>query len=60
MLDLFAGGNYTRESYSTGILRSVAAATVGDTFTTSGTSRPSTRPSSSIRSWVLRGHIGLR
>jgi hypothetical protein len=32
-LDLFAGGNYTRESYSTGILRSVAAATVGDTFT---------------------------
>ena len=31
-LDLFAGGNYTRESYSTGILRSVAAATVGDTF----------------------------
>lgn len=33
MLDFFAGGNYTRESYSTGILRSVAAATVGDTFT---------------------------
>jgi len=32
-LDFFAGGNYTRESYSTGILRSVAAATVGDTFT---------------------------
>ncbi len=32
MLDVFAGGNYTRESYSTGILRSVAAATVGDTF----------------------------
>lgn len=32
-LDVFAGGNYTRESYSTGILRSVAAATVGDTFT---------------------------
>jgi hypothetical protein len=31
-LDFFAGGNYTRESYSTGILRSVAAATVGDTF----------------------------
>lgn len=31
-LDLFAGGNYTRESYSTGILRNVAAATVGDTF----------------------------
>ena len=31
--DLFAGGNYTRESYSTGILRNAAAATVGDTFT---------------------------
>ena len=31
-LDVFAGGNYTRESYSTGILRNVAAATVGDTF----------------------------
>jgi hypothetical protein len=31
-LDLFAGGNYTRESYSTGILRNVAAATIGDTF----------------------------
>jgi len=31
-LDFYAGGNYTRESYSTGILRNVAAATVGDTF----------------------------
>jgi len=31
-LDFYAGGNYTRESYSTGILRNVAASTVGDTF----------------------------
>ena len=31
-LDLYAGGNYTRESYSTGIRRNVAALTVGDLF----------------------------
>lgn len=31
-LDLFAGANYTRESYSTGIRRNVAALTVGDLF----------------------------
>jgi len=31
-LDVFAGGNYTRESYSIGILRSVAALTIGDTL----------------------------
>jgi len=31
-LDLFAGANYTRESYSTGIHRNVAALTVGDLF----------------------------
>lgn len=31
-LDLFAGGNYTRESYSVGIRRNVAALTVGDLF----------------------------
>jgi hypothetical protein len=31
-LDLFAGANYTRESYSTGIRRNIAALTVGDLF----------------------------
>jgi hypothetical protein len=31
-LDLFAGTNYTRESYSTGIRRNIAALTVGDLF----------------------------
>jgi len=31
-LDLFVGGNYTRESYSTGVRRNVAALTVGDLF----------------------------
>ena len=31
-LDVFAGANYTRESYSTGIHRNVAALTVGDLF----------------------------
>ena len=31
-LDLFAGGNYTRESYATGIRRNVAALTIGDLF----------------------------
>lgn len=31
-LDLFAGGNYTRESYSIGVRRNVAALTVGDLF----------------------------
>jgi hypothetical protein len=31
-LDLFAGANYTRESYSIGIHRNVAALTVGDVF----------------------------
>ena len=31
-LDLFGGGNYTRESYSTGIRRNLAALTFGDLF----------------------------
>jgi Protein of unknown function, DUF481 len=31
-LDVFAGGNYTRESYAVGIRRNVAALTVGDLF----------------------------
>ena len=31
-LDLFAGANYTRESYSIGIRRNVAALTIGDLF----------------------------
>jgi hypothetical protein len=31
-LDLFAGGNYTRETYSIGIRRNVAALTIGDLF----------------------------
>lgn len=31
-LDLFGGANYTRESYSTGILRNIAALTFGDLF----------------------------
>jgi hypothetical protein len=31
-LDLFAGANYTRETYSTGIRRNIAALTVGDLF----------------------------
>jgi putative salt-induced outer membrane protein len=31
-LDLFAGANYTRESYATGIRRNIAALTVGDIF----------------------------
>jgi len=31
-LDLFAGANYTRESYATGLRRNVAALTVGDLF----------------------------
>lgn len=31
-LDVFAGANYTRESYATGVLRNVAALTVGDLF----------------------------
>jgi Protein of unknown function, DUF481 len=32
MLDVFAGGNYTRESYATGIRRNIAALTIGDLF----------------------------
>ena len=31
-LDLFAGANYTKESYSTGIRRNLAALTIGDLF----------------------------
>ena len=31
-LDLFAGANYTKETYSTGIRRNLAALTVGDLF----------------------------
>jgi len=31
-LDLFAGANYTRESYATGMRRNVAALTIGDLF----------------------------
>lgn len=31
-LDVFAGANYTRESYATGIRRNIAALTVGDLF----------------------------
>jgi hypothetical protein len=31
-LDVYAGGNYTRETYSTGIRRNVGALTVGDLF----------------------------
>lgn len=31
-LDVFAGGNYTRETYSTGIRRNVGALTIGDLF----------------------------
>jgi hypothetical protein len=31
-LDVFAGGNYTRESYATGLRRNVAALTIGDLF----------------------------
>jgi hypothetical protein len=31
-LDVFGGGNYTRESYSTGIRRNIAALTFGDIF----------------------------
>jgi len=31
-LDVFGGGNYTRESYATGIRRNVAALTIGDLF----------------------------
>lgn len=30
--DVFAGGNYTRESYATGIRRNVGALTIGDLF----------------------------
>ena len=32
MLDVFAGGNYTRESYATGLRRNIAALTIGDLF----------------------------
>jgi hypothetical protein len=31
-LDVFVGGNYTRETYSTGIRRNVAGLTIGDLF----------------------------
>lgn len=31
-LDVYAGGNYTRETYSTGIRRNVGALTIGDLF----------------------------
>jgi uncharacterized protein DUF481 len=31
-LDLFAGANYTRETYATGLRRNIAALTVGDLF----------------------------
>lgn len=31
-LDVFAGANYTRESYATGIRRNIAALTIGDLF----------------------------
>lgn len=31
-LDLFGGGNYTRESYATGVRRNIGALTIGDLF----------------------------